>query len=215
MGHLVRLLGSTGVDCVIDVGANEGQFAQELRESGFEGEIVSIEPVPETYEVLARRCAVDPRWLAIPVAIGDANREGRLHLSESSTVASLLEMEEWYRVEHPRAAAAGERVVPVRRLDWDLLDQVLPTRPDCLCLKSDTQGYESMVLRGAEQILSAVEIVQIELSVRPVYVGAPDWREMIDCLADLGFELSALFPVAYDRRMCVIEFDGIFRRTER
>ncbi|HEX2164344.1 MAG TPA: FkbM family methyltransferase [Thermoanaerobaculia bacterium] len=212
VGHLVRLLRATGVDCVLDVGANVGQFAASLRAAGFAGDLVSIEPAPEPFAALARRAARDPRWHALRMAVGEAPGEGTLQLSGSSTIASLLPMEAWYRAEHPRGAAAGEVTVPIRPLDWALVEGVLGRRPVRLCLKSDTQGYEAKVLAGATEILPAAEVVQVELSVRPVYVGAPDWRAMIDRLAELGFDLAGIFPVAYDRRLSVIELDGVFRR---
>lgn len=214
LGHLSRLLEVTGIECVLDVGANVGQFAAGLRSAGFAGDIVSIEPAPESFRALRERSAADPRWFALQMAVGDESGEGLLHLNRSSTIASLLEMEDWYRAEHPQAAAVGEATVPIRRLDWRLLDEVLGRRPARICLKSDTQGYEERVLRGAEEILDAVHVVQMELSVRPVYVGVADWLSMIAALERRGFDLSALFPVAYDSRHCVVELDGVFRRAE-
>ena len=37
----------TAIDLVIDAGANRGQYARVLREEGWAGPIVSIEPIPE------------------------------------------------------------------------------------------------------------------------------------------------------------------------
>lgn len=212
VGHLSRLLESARIDCVIDVGANVGQFAEGLRHAGFSGDLVSIEPEPQSFAELERKAARVPRWFALRMAIGAEDGEGRLRLSESSTIASLLEMEPWFRAEHRRSGAVGEVTVPIRRLDWPLIENVLGRRPSRICLKSDTQGYEEKVLQGAEEILAAVEVLQVELSVRPVYGGAPDWRSMITAIETRGFALSGLFPVAYDSRLCLVELDGIFRR---
>ena len=41
---IVRYL---NIDLVLDVGANEGQYALSLRRNKYEGEILSIEPIPE------------------------------------------------------------------------------------------------------------------------------------------------------------------------
>jgi hypothetical protein len=56
--NLFRLL---AIDCVLDVGANQGQYRDFLRNDvGFEGAIVSFEPIPQHVETLRRRAASDP-----------------------------------------------------------------------------------------------------------------------------------------------------------
>src|SRR5271157_5196955 len=60
--HLARLLEIYRADCVLDVGANRGQFASMLRGAGYRGPLVSFEPVPEAYVELARLAAKDPLW---------------------------------------------------------------------------------------------------------------------------------------------------------
>jgi len=37
------------VDCVIDVGANDGGYGEFIRSTGFKGNIVSFEPQSEAY----------------------------------------------------------------------------------------------------------------------------------------------------------------------
>ena len=46
-----------GVDLVIDVGANEGQYGESLRRRGYRGEIRSFEPASETFRVLSASAA--------------------------------------------------------------------------------------------------------------------------------------------------------------
>src|SRR6185503_14223092 len=53
--HLRRLLAHLDVDCVFDVGANTGQYAEMLRRrAGFRGRIVSFEPIPEAASEVRR-----------------------------------------------------------------------------------------------------------------------------------------------------------------
>jgi hypothetical protein len=51
--HLTDLFDLYKIDCVFDVGGNEGQYGTLLRDRvGYEGVIVSIVPVPEFAEKL-------------------------------------------------------------------------------------------------------------------------------------------------------------------
>jgi hypothetical protein len=54
--QIAKLFQALKIDCVFDVGANEGQYARMLRsEVGYTGPIVSFEPVPAAAERLRRR----------------------------------------------------------------------------------------------------------------------------------------------------------------
>jgi hypothetical protein len=93
-------------------------------------------------------------------------------------------------VEYVRAEMVG-----VRRLDsLDLL-----VRPPAM-LKLDVQGFEDRVLRGAEQLLQSVTLIECELSLAHLYEGQPSFREMLDRFADVGFEIFDLEPVFRERR---------------
>ena len=49
-GHVAAIIEREQVDCVIDVGAHEGETGRRLRETGWTGPIVSFEPVAATFE---------------------------------------------------------------------------------------------------------------------------------------------------------------------
>src|SRR5579864_5757197 len=61
--HLRRFFNHFEVDCVFDVGANLGQYAQMLRTKvGFAGHIISFEPIPELVSELKQISSSDFRW---------------------------------------------------------------------------------------------------------------------------------------------------------
>ncbi len=43
--HIAELIKRNDINLVLDVGANIGQFGQDLRNAGYEGEIISFEPI--------------------------------------------------------------------------------------------------------------------------------------------------------------------------
>jgi hypothetical protein len=66
--HVVRLLARENINLVLDVGANIGQFAYDLRRSGYCGRIVSFEPLSAAHEKLSAWAAADA---ALTVALAD------------------------------------------------------------------------------------------------------------------------------------------------
>jgi hypothetical protein len=54
------------IDLVLDVGANMGQFASEIRHCGYAGRIVSFEPLSQAHGQLLQSSAGDSLWEAYP-----------------------------------------------------------------------------------------------------------------------------------------------------
>src|SRR3954465_1840833 len=80
----VRVLAAHGVDVVLDVGANAGQYAGHLRREGYRGRIVSFEPVLGSYEQLREAARRDPGWEARHTAVGDTAGTLEVHLYADS-----------------------------------------------------------------------------------------------------------------------------------
>jgi len=89
--YLTRLFELLQIDCVLDVGANLGQYRDFLRsEVGYEGSIVSYEPIPSHVEILRARAAKDSKWLVEGYALGSECTRRRLNVMSSSTFSSFL-----------------------------------------------------------------------------------------------------------------------------
>jgi hypothetical protein len=56
---------------VIDVGANRGQYGRLLRRLGFQGRIISFEPVHRSFEELSEGARLDGNWEAHRLALGN------------------------------------------------------------------------------------------------------------------------------------------------
>jgi FkbM family methyltransferase len=199
---------------IFDVGANVGQYAVSVRKCGFTGRIVSFEPIPSVHATLTAAALKDPDWIVAPCcALGREAGEARINIAGNSWSSSLLSMNDVHLKAAPESRYLAQEAIRVERLDQVAIP-FLPTSGR-LMLKIDTQGYEEEVLAGATTLMERVSAMQLELSLEPLYQGAPDLRHMLDLCQDLGFELHGLIPGFCDRSSGkLLQADGLFlRRT--
>jgi FkbM family methyltransferase len=205
---------SLKIDLVLDVGANVGQYALELRRWGYRGRIVSFEPLSSPFLALRERADRDDRWDAVRVGLGERSETLQMHVAANKAASSsILPMLRLHRDVAPQAAYVAVEDVEVRRLD-DLLGA---HRQDArsILLKIDVQGYEAAVIRGAAMTLREAAAVHLEMSLMPLYEGAPLLAEVVGMLADHGFQLVGIEPgIADPRTGHLVQADGIFIRLK-
>lgn len=194
-----RALSAFRIDLVLDVGANVGQYGSELRGGGYKGRIVSFEPLVEAHARLGKRLVGDVLWQSRNVALGSVDGESQIMEARNSVSSSLLPVTNISTQANSETEQTGRSTVPVRRLD-SLLPEVAPAEARIL-LKVDTQGYELEVLRGAEDSLKRVDVVECELSLREVYKGQP-----------LFYEISRHL---YERNFCAVWIERGFQGPSR
>ncbi|MFN8160098.1 MAG: FkbM family methyltransferase [Solirubrobacterales bacterium] len=211
--RLGALLRNREITCVLDVGANSGQYARRLRRAGYAGEIRSFEPLPDAFSRLARRASRDPRWQAERVALGPRDGETELHVSGNpgATSSSILPMLPRHRQAAPDARYLRTIEVPIRRLDT-IWHDVVPAG-GVNFLKLDVQGFEVAALDGASQSLGRVAGLQMEISLVPLYEGAPSLRDILNRTDALGMHLVHLEPGFFDPHTReLLQVDGVFMR---
>jgi FkbM family methyltransferase len=192
------MLAFHGVDLVLDVGANTGQFGRELRKHiGYSGRIVSFEPTEAAHRKLVANAKGDPNWvIAERCAIGATEGVIDINVSANSVSSSVLPM-----LDSHVTAAPDSNYTAVEKVPLHALDSLAPRwlrESRCTLLKIDTQGFESEVLKGAKQTLSHVQGLQLELSLVPLYSGQVLLPELMDRITALGFELWASCPAFCD-----------------
>jgi FkbM family methyltransferase len=196
--HLRELFKLYSVDCVFDVGGNLGQYHDLIRdEVGFAGPILSFEPVRQYVNHLRQRASADDRWQVFDFALGSDNATTTINVTKSPGLNSLLEprrdvVEGFWRDD----SVAGVETISVRRLDdlFPVLEREHGFRAPYL--KLDTQGFDLEVLRGAAGCLPRFAAMQTEISVRPIYVGAPTPRDVEACLSAAGSILAGSFQLS-------------------
>lgn len=207
------LLKERGIDLLLDVGANDGHYAEVIR-NGYDGRIVSFEPLTSAYCDLERRASAIRGWETHQVALGATAGTAVLHVAGNSLSSSLLTMAPRHVESAPESAYVTEEEIAVRTLDDVAAELVGPG--DRLWLKIDTQGYEIPVLRGGERTLHRVEVIEIELSLVELYEGQELLGEALSYLTTRGFGAWFIEPVFRDPASGeLLQVNGIFVRRSR
>ena len=212
--QLVRHLQEQRVDLVWDVGANVGQFGSDLIAYGYQGKIVSIEPLASAHAELAQTSTPHPNWtVAERCAVGDREGELTLNIAANWQSSSLLPMTQAHRRAAPHAAFVGSETTPVRLLDG--LRDRYGTGAERMAIKLDVQGYEARVLAGATQVLAQTRLLLAEMSLVPMYEGETIFEELYGDIKAMGFECCAIHP-AYTspESYRVLQVDAFFVRRE-
>lgn len=215
--QLVQLLSHHGVTTVLDVGANDGQYALLLRSSGFSGRIVSFEPLAGPAAELKRKAARDPRWTVFRQALGDSSGAATINVAgNDGASSSLLPMLDRHRDAAPQAAYVGTEEVPVRRLDEQWPEVIEPDSGNPrVFLKLDVQGYEAHVLRGAGAYTKELAGMQLETSFIPLYEGGLQFADALALARDeFGLTPMAVIPGLTDPRTGqMLQCDLVFFRA--
>jgi FkbM family methyltransferase len=203
-----QLFSALGVTLALDAGAHVGAYASFLRRNGFQGRIISFEPVAANYEIMSARARADDLWEPVNVALGSEDGKAEINVT-ARTVFTSFHTPNAYAQREFGSEVEIDRVehVNVRRLDSILPELVGTDRLPPTFLKMDTQGWDLEVLRGASGILDDVVAMQSEVSVLPIYGRMPTMHESLDCFRELGYAVAGLFPVGYDSHHRVVEFD--------
>jgi FkbM family methyltransferase len=188
---------------IFDVGANVGQSIQLFR-SRFPGCVVhSFEPSPTTFETLMRQTLGLKDLHLWNCALGSA--PGRRILLEN------------LYPDHSSFLPIGERgygevkmqtPVEVRTVDQLCRDEGVE-RIDVL--KSDTQGFELEVFKGAEATIRAsrIGLIYFEVIFSELYRGLPPFAELFEFLTERGFHLVSFYDFRYEKHLAS-ETDALF-----
>jgi FkbM family methyltransferase len=209
---LMAAMSHFGIDLVLDVGANEGQFVLALRDGGFKGRVVSFEPLSAVHAVLCRNAARDGDWQVHPrCAIGDHDGEIKINVAGNAVSSSILPMLAQHADSAPASRYVGSESTPIHRLDA----VAMPYLRDAanVFLKIDTQGFEAPVLRGAVETLQRCRAVQLEMSLAPLYQGQELWTYFLREFEAKGFDLWTVLPGFVDPSTGrTLQMDAVFVR---
>ncbi len=210
--RLAKLLAHHNIDLVLDVGANQGQYARYLRSIGYRGRIVCFEPLSDAFAILCKYAKNDDKIIIAPrMGLGDRKASVSINIAANSESSSLLTVSDTHLKAEPQVKSIGTETIPLDRLDEVANDYLADAKS--VFLKIDVQGYELSVFRGAAGLLPGIKGLQLELSLEPLYEGEPLYQEMIEIVESAGFELYDINPCFSDNVTGkTYQLDGIFFR---
>lgn len=200
------------IDTVLDIGANFGQFAQQLREDlGYKSRILSFEPLTSAFASLKTQAAGDPAWEVFNFALGDREEKCEINIAGNSTSSSFLNMLPAHLKSAPESRYVGKEVIDIKTLDSIFGDWYQPS--NSIYMKIDTQGFESKVLKGSEKSLARINTIQMEMSLVPLYEGELLFNEMCELMQEKGYRLLGIETGLIDQSSGqLLQVDGTFHR---
>jgi FkbM family methyltransferase len=171
---------------IIDVGANEGQFAGKISTIFPEAQIHCFEPLQQDFDNLKNNFRGRSNVSVYNFGLSDVNQEKQIFRNEYSPSSSLLEMLDLHKSNFDYAVKVEPETIQLK-----VLDEVLPRPlPRPLLIKIDVQGYEMYVLKGAENVIQQADVCIIETSFYPLYNGQPLFEDIYHYFLQRGFRYA-------------------------
>ncbi len=192
-------------DAFVDVGANVGVYTlQAARAVGPAGHVYSIEPRPDTYEMLSRSIGDNgfaDRCTVFNVALGSEETSADLNTSHDPLNPGATFV--------TRNDAGAVRVCPLDRLP-------IPGDRPVRVLKMDIEGFEPVMMDGATAFFSRHRpVVVTEIFPRAIrHVSGRDATEYYDQFTKLGYSVHHLQGDQVGQRMGREEVTAIADITE-
>ena len=208
-----RMIARANVDLVLDVGASDGGFANELRDAGYDGRIVSFEPLEAPFRSLEAKAKQDSTWEVFRCALGHKTGAVSMNVSKDDKCSSLLDP-----LERQTKVYSGAKILSSATVEMKKLKDIYGTQfqsGEHIFLKIDTQGYEGHVLDGAGDILDEMVGLQIELSLIPLFDGGRSYAKLLGDLECRKFYPVMLEPVFIDPETeQTLQVDAVFFRQD-
>jgi FkbM family methyltransferase len=197
------------IDKILDVGANNGQYAELMFSLGYKGEIISFEPVKSVFSALEKKSKKRDNWEVLNCGLGDKNEVLDINISENTFSSSVLNITSSHVKGAPESRYSHKEKIEIKTLD-SIYDELV-LEGETVLLKMDVQGYEKNVLIGALESIKKIEGIQIEMSLEELYKGEMLLPEAIKLLNSYGFDLFSLENEFHDEETGkLLQVDGIF-----
>jgi FkbM family methyltransferase len=199
------------IKTILDIGANEGQFAEEIYDIFPDANIYSFEPLTKIYEKLVEKFKLKNRLHTYNIGLGEEDGSKTFYLSSATASSSLLKMGKLHKNLFPHSSSITEQSVTIKRLDHVEGIQL----QDNLMIKIDVQGTEDKVILGGLETFKRAKVIITEVSYATLYEDQPLFKDIFSLLDTLNFRYLGNIEQFYDPKKKVPLFsDAIFVHQE-
>jgi FkbM family methyltransferase len=189
---------------IFDVGAFKGQSTQFYREHFPGSELHAFEPDPDVFKELTTALGGQPGVTLNNVAAGAAAGPHRYFVNADPAMNSLLAPgpEMWGQV-------ARETTVDVITLDDYCAGKGIGSIG---ILKTDTQGYDLEVLKGAAKLMDAgkISLIITEILFADMYQEGARIEDIFRWMRERGYKFSTFYNWHYRRHAVAGFCDALF-----
>ncbi len=190
-----KLVSPQSPPVILDVGANEGQSIARFKKTFPSSVIHSFEPGRAAFQRLSEQAQAYTGVHLWNCAVGAAPGEQVLFENTNTDMNSFLPLSSagWGQVK-------GESLVKMTTID-DFLKTNGIQRVDIL--KSDTQGYDYEVLKGAEETIRAnkIGLIYFEFIFSDMYETLPPFDRVFRHLIDRNFALVSMYDFHHQNEL--------------
>lgn len=174
---------------VIDIGANEGQFAEVALKAFPRAQIMAFEPLPDCHQRLLDKFQHESRLRTFNLALADLPGDLEFHRHAFTPASSFLKLAALQARAFPHTVDSAVVKVQRARLD-DAIAYAELNRP--IFMKIDVQGYEAKVIEGGKETIGITDVVMVECAFQPMYEEQPSALEIINQMVGAGFCLAGI-----------------------
>jgi FkbM family methyltransferase len=180
---------------ILDIGANVGQSMNRFKRTFPSSTIHSFEPSPETFRKLSQNVSTQKDVVIWNCGVGASVCRQVFLENTNSDMSSFLGMSTtgWGQVKR-------KTVVDVTTVDHFLEAHHIA---HVNILKSDTQGYDFEVFKGAERTIreNRIGLIYFEFIFSDMYKNLPSFDEVFRHLIDRNFSLVSIYNFHHQKRL--------------
>jgi FkbM family methyltransferase len=195
------------IECIIDIGSNNGKFIEISKKNFPYKKIYAFEPLDECMVNLKRKFGEDSNISLFQIALGD--REGEIDFYKNSHLdsSSVLKTSEYHDEVFAFSKELSKSTVKVSSLDNVLKGKNV----DHALIKIDVQGYEDRVLRGSRRILKSASVVLTEVAFVELYKNQANFNDVYSVMNLNGFYFGGMIDIIKNPEVGeIISGDALF-----
>lgn len=197
---------------ILDIGANEGQFADKMISLYPDALIYAFEPIPETFNLLSENFKTIKQFHPVNIALGDTTGEITFNRNEYSPSSSLLPLSDKHVENFDYAVKTNPISVKI-----DTLDNVMSLEninfP--LLIKIDVQGFEDKVIEGGEETIKKADLILCEVSFVELYKGQLLFADIYEMLRKLGYAYAgSIEQLRSPESNRILQADAVFIKAK-